>query len=149
MRNLLSKLGAITLLVAFFATTSGWVLHSHYCPVSEKQVFSLLDNGLCEMPEVTLPASCCSKPEVLPMPACGTDESCCQDIQILLELESPYSLPDVDQYTAGGIASLAIPNLASTTLVQPDFMARWAASPDPPPLRRSLDRLNWLQVYRS
>ncbi len=137
------------MLFAFLVTTSGWVLHSHYCPESHKQVYSLLNNAQCAEPVRTEPLACCSKPEPIPVPVCGTDEDCCEDVLIVLELPGPYSAP-VFQSSFGlqdDFFTLYAFSIAFAPVYIP--VSRQPEHPIPPPLRRSLDRLNMLQVYRT
>lgn len=82
------------------------------------------------------------------LPICGADDGCCKDEVILLELSSPYTLPVYQSDVA--FAFVAVPPLRpeiALWMVIP--AAELPAHPLPPPPRRSLDRLNELQVYRT
>ena len=152
-RSFAAHIAALFTLVAFLVTTSGWVLHRHYCPESEQQVISLLDARVCSEPMAKEPTSCCEKPVALPValpePACGSDDGCCKDQVILLELPSPYTLPVYQNGEFLTAVAVQAPFRAEIALwvVLPE--AELPAQPIPPPPRRCLDRLNELQVYRT
>lgn len=144
-KRLLSQCAVWSLLVAFVVTTSGWVLHTHYCPESSRRVFSLLSEAACRMPEQVPVSSCCTPPSASPV--CGLEAGCCQDIQIVLSLSGPYypsSLspltpePPQDVCDAGVVLFERTNPLVELTR---DFR-------DGPPPATTGERLNRLQVYR-
>jgi hypothetical protein len=154
MRLLVTRIAILFTLVAFLVTTSGWVLHRHYCPESEQQVFSLLEVSQCKVPIHELPAACCEKPAAQPQlpldaAACGTEDGCCQDALIFLELASPFALPDGSFGTAANAPLLLAVMRPSASLWQVMPEAVLPRHPLPPPPLRCLDRLNALQVYRT
>lgn len=149
MRSFTAQISTLFTLVAFLVTTSGWVLHRHYCPESEQQIISLLDVRHCSEPVAELPASCCEKPVSLPEPACGADDGCCKDQVILLELPSPYSLPVYQHGSVLSDAAVAAPFRTEIVLWVNLPEAAVPMHPIPPPPLRCLDRLNELQVYRT
>jgi len=152
MRSLAARIASLFTLVAFLVTTSGWVLHRHYCPESEQQVISLLQVSMCKVPMPEVPSSCCEKPAPQPLSeaeACGTEDGCCQDELILLELSSPFALPD-GSFGASALAPMVLLTMrASVALWQVLPEAELPAHTLPPPPLRCLDRLNELQVYRT
>gem|GEM_PF-1364768 len=155
MRSFVAHISALFTLVAFLVTTSGWVLHKHYCPKSEQQVLSLLDATMCyerserSDPMAKVPASCCEKPQPLPQAACDTDDGCCKDEVILLELPSPYTLPIYQNEASLTAIAVGAPLRPEIALWVNLPEAELPAHPIPPPPLRCLDRLNELQVYRT
>jgi hypothetical protein len=157
-------INAVVILLTFLVSGSGWVLHRHYCPVSQEQVISLLQQSGCnteraeqaasccpmEQPqqEVAQAASCCTAPVATAVQTGQDERDCCRDEIILLELRDPYTAQSGLELAA----PLLLPAAAPVALTPCSMEQRQhaAATPDlPPPYRRSLDRLNALQVYRT
>ncbi len=145
---------ALLALSLFLLATSGWVLHSHYCPISERQSISLTDFAQC--PVNTAPveqeSSCCQKPEMPSKPVCAEDMHCCEDEWVVLDIYSPFSAPVVLELSLQ-TAPLADAFVHPSLLLSSSQRNSASAVPEPPPpvplYSRSLDRLNAFQVYRT
>jgi hypothetical protein len=153
------RLNAVLVLLTFLVSGSGWVLHRHYCPVSQEQVISLLQQKVCageEEPAADLAsccameeaASCCTAPLEPAEHRCGEERDCCQDEIILLELRDPFTAnPGLALHAP---LTLPAPAAVFAAFFSAQQQSTTVAAPEPPPpFRRSLDRLNALQVYRT
>lgn len=137
--------------------TGGWTMYVHYCPSSEASTVSLYAPVECEdehqkmsachigMTNVNEVSSCC-QPEVPASEELG-NLSCCEDSQLLIRIEDPFSAgPDL-QIPTLAYALLPTSRIPESGISGPSFVP--ATHSSKPPALDTQERLNWLQVYRT
>ena len=82
MRRLLQHTVQLLTLVALLISTSGWVLHRHWCPEGQEHVLSWNGPQDCGMEEMVAEAtekSCCQAPASPALLGCTEEDGCCRD----------------------------------------------------------------------
>lgn len=151
MRRLIQHTVRVLTLVALLISTSGWVLHRHWCPEGKEQVLSLNGPQACDM-EDALPAkaekACCQAPVQQSLSTCDETSGCCKDAAILLQLTDPF-LAGVSQ--EDDFVGLSAPEWLAVAAQwrEPVLPPALLVVPEPPPPLSMGVRLSVLQVYLS